>query len=150
MVRGVVGSEGEAQQGKGHRGRNEALPYLRWSRGGGWSDDGRGGVPAAPSRHDFFCYVFASLVWIPDSDLQDWKNCNNNKGTIPTSVPASAVLLESSMDSTCSHHTQQEMLWDELVLSRNTEMWLVSMAWNAWHVIPSSTPNLIINHISSA
>lgn len=41
---------------------------LRWSRCGGGSHDGRRGVPAAPSRHYFFRYIFASLVWIPDSD----------------------------------------------------------------------------------
>lgn len=45
-------------------------PHLRWSRCGSGSHNGRRRVPAAPARHDFFCDIFASLVWIPDSDLR--------------------------------------------------------------------------------
>lgn len=46
-----------------------SLSYLRRSRCGCGSPYGWSRISAATSRHNLLCYVFTSLVWIPNSYL---------------------------------------------------------------------------------
>ena len=52
-----------------HHPSRHALPYLRRSRCGSGSPYGWSRISAATSRHNLLCYVFTSLVWIPNSYL---------------------------------------------------------------------------------
>lgn len=52
-----------------HHPSRRALSYLRGRRCGSGPPYRWSGVPAATSRHDLLCYVFSSLVWIPNSYL---------------------------------------------------------------------------------
>ena len=52
-----------------HHPSRQALSYLRRSRCGSGSPYRWSRISAATSRHNLLCYVFTSLVWIPNSYL---------------------------------------------------------------------------------